>query len=31
MRRHYSTVAGNEVCDGLAKVIDIATGRKREG
>jgi len=29
MQRHYSTVAGDEVRAGLAKVIDIATGRER--
>jgi integrase len=29
MQRHYSTVAGAEVREGLAAVIDIATGRKR--
>jgi hypothetical protein len=29
MQRHYSTVAGTEVRAGLAKVIDIATGRSR--
>ena len=29
MQRHYSTVAGHEVRAGLAKVIDIATGRER--
>lgn len=29
MQHHYSTVAGAEVCDGLAAVIDIATGRQR--
>lgn len=30
MQRHYSTVAGAEVRAGLAKVIDIATGRERQ-
>ena len=29
MQRHYSTVASSEVRAGLAKVIDIATGRPR--
>jgi hypothetical protein len=29
MQRHYSTVASTEVRAGLAKVIDIATGRER--
>ncbi len=29
MQQHYSTVASSEVCAGLAKVIDIATSRKR--
>ena len=29
MQRHYSTVAGEEVRAGMAKVIDIATGRER--
>lgn len=29
MQRHYSTVGGAEVRAGLAKVIDIATGRER--
>jgi hypothetical protein len=29
MQRHYSTVVGSEVRAGLAKVIDIATGRER--
>ncbi len=29
MQRHYSTVAGAEVREGMAKVIDIATGRER--
>ena len=29
MQRHYSTVNGDEMRAGLAKVIDIATGRKR--
>jgi len=29
MQRHYSTVSDNEVRAGLAKVIDIATGRER--
>lgn len=29
MQRHYSTVSGDEMRAGLAKVIDIATGRER--
>jgi hypothetical protein len=29
MQRHYSTVSGDEMREGLAKVIDIATGRER--
>jgi hypothetical protein len=29
MQRHYSTVSGAEQRAGLAKVIDIATGRER--
>lgn len=29
MQRHYSTVSSNEMRAGLAKVIDIATGRER--
>jgi hypothetical protein len=29
MQRHYSTAASDEVRAGLAKVIDIATGRER--
>lgn len=29
MQLHYSTVGGAEVRAGLAKVIDIATGRER--
>ena len=28
MQRHYSTVSGDEMRAGLAKVIDIATGRE---
>lgn len=28
MQRHYSTVAADEMRDGLAKVIDIATARR---
>lgn len=30
MQRHYSTVSGEEMRAGLAKVIDIATGRERQ-
>ncbi|MDQ3299846.1 MAG: hypothetical protein M3619_24985 [Myxococcota bacterium] len=29
MQRHYSTVSGDEMRAGMAKVIDIATGRER--
>ena len=29
MQRRYSTVAGDEMSAGVAKVIDIATGRER--
>ena len=29
MQRHYSTVSADEMRTGLAKVIDIATGRER--
>jgi hypothetical protein len=29
MQRHCSTVSGDEMRAGLAKVIDIATGRER--
>lgn len=29
LQRHYSTVSGDEMRAGLAKVIDIATGRER--
>lgn len=29
MQRHYSTVSGDEMRAGLAKVIDIARGRER--
>jgi hypothetical protein len=30
MQRHYSTVSGAKMRAGLAKVIDIATGRERQ-
>ncbi len=30
MQRHYSTVASTEQREGMAKVIDIATGRERQ-
>jgi hypothetical protein len=30
MQRHYSTVSAAEQRSGLAKVIDIATGRERK-